>query len=207
VVARVRADASDPDADDVLVALAALHELLDDLRTWEPLLIEAARAQGVSWSALAPVLGVTSRQAAERRYLRMRPHRDSTLTGEQRVQDTRDSRIGERAVAEWARDHAAELRELAARVSAATTQPPCWLRCAGCMPTCSKRTPRDNVDPSTPRRPRSRAGVGDQGRSTERPETAPPASLRPRQTVARRRQFLSGAARPWPVRLRADGES
>jgi hypothetical protein len=118
VVTRLQTSAPAPGADDVLVALASLHELLDDLKAWEPLLIEAARAQGVSWSALAPVLGVTSRQAAERRYLRMRPHRDSTLTGEQRVQDTRDSRAGERAVAAWAREHAAELRELAARVSA-----------------------------------------------------------------------------------------
>lgn len=119
LVAGVRAGAPAPPPDDVLAALGELHALLEDLRAWEPLLIEAARAQGVSWSALAPALGVTSRQAAERRYLRMRPHQDRGLTAEQRVQAARDSRAGERAVADWARRHAAELRELAVRVSTA----------------------------------------------------------------------------------------
>ena len=40
---------------------------------WEPMLIGAARDRGVSWAAIAPVLGVASRQAAERRHLRLNP--------------------------------------------------------------------------------------------------------------------------------------
>jgi hypothetical protein len=105
------------DEGETLQALAALHELRAHLLAWEPQLIEAAREQGVSWARLAPVLGVTSRQAAERRYLRLRPGVDAELTGEQRVQSTRDRRAGDRAVAAWARDHAAELRQIAGQVS------------------------------------------------------------------------------------------
>jgi hypothetical protein len=62
---------------------------------------------------------VTSRQAAERRYLRLRPSEDTALTREQRVQATRDERAGDRAVATWAREHAGELRRIAGQVSAA----------------------------------------------------------------------------------------
>src|SRR5690242_3298882 len=56
-----------------LTALALLRELRAELATWEPDLIDAARRQGASWEQLAPALGVASRQAAERRYLRLRP--------------------------------------------------------------------------------------------------------------------------------------
>lgn len=105
--------------EETLHALAALHDLRDLLQAWEPLLIEAAREQGVSWARLAPALGVTSRQAAERRYLRMRAADDAALTGEERVQATRDARAGDRAVAAWARENAAELRQIAGQVSGA----------------------------------------------------------------------------------------
>ncbi len=104
--------------ENALDALAALHELRARLLVWEPQLIEAAREHGVSWAGLAPVLGVTSRQAAERRYLRLRPAGDSALTREERVQATRDERAGDRAVAAWARDNASELRQIAGQVSA-----------------------------------------------------------------------------------------
>jgi hypothetical protein len=113
-----------PDTDDsdaaaaALEALAALHDLREQLLAWEPALIEAAREAGASWARLAPVLGVTSRQAAERRYLRLRPGRDDSLTREQRIQATRDERAGDRAVAAWARENAAELRQIAGQVSA-----------------------------------------------------------------------------------------
>lgn len=108
------------DEDEALDALQALHTLRDQLSTWEPMLIEAAREAGVSWARIAPALGVTSRQAAERRYLRLRPNEDSALTREQRVQATRDERAGDRAVAVWARQNASELRQIAGQVSALT---------------------------------------------------------------------------------------
>ena len=109
--------AATPGTADPLEALAALHELRARLSTWEPQLIEAAREQGVSWARLAPALGVTSRQAAERRYLRLRPASDAGLTREERVQATRDQRAGDRAVAAWARHNAPELRQIAGQVS------------------------------------------------------------------------------------------
>ncbi|MGW4487431.1 HSP18 transcriptional regulator [Amycolatopsis sp. NPDC004368] len=107
------------DGDGLLAALGALHALRAALNEWEPELITAARAAGVSWAALAPALGVTSRQAAERRYLRMQPSSTGETTGEERIDAQRDRRAGERAVSEWARGNAASLRQLAAHVTAA----------------------------------------------------------------------------------------
>jgi hypothetical protein len=109
-------------AEQALQALAALHELRARLDAWEPELIAAARAAGVNWAVLAPVLGVASRQAAERRYLRMRrPGRDeSALTRDERVLAERDRRAGERAVVAWARAHGADLRQLAGQITALT---------------------------------------------------------------------------------------
>jgi hypothetical protein len=78
----------------------------------------AARAGGASWASLAPALGVASRQAAERRFLRLRPSATGETTGEARVDAERDRRAGDRAVAEWARRNAAVLRQLAGQVSA-----------------------------------------------------------------------------------------
>ncbi|MET0135047.1 MAG: HSP18 transcriptional regulator [Kibdelosporangium sp.] len=103
---------------EALAALTLLRHLREECAAWEPRLIAAARASGASWIQLAPSLGVASRQAAERRYLRLRPdERGSTSTGEERVQATRDRRAGDRAVVRWARDNAATLRQLAAQVS------------------------------------------------------------------------------------------
>ena len=117
VVRQVRA--GDPAAPDVLLrALTSLRHLRDELAAWEPELITAARAAGVSWAVLAPALGVTSRQAAERRYLRLQPTTSGETTGEARVQATRDQRAGDRAVHRWARGNAAALRQLAGQVSA-----------------------------------------------------------------------------------------
>lgn len=105
---------------DILAALAALRAVQDQLAAWEPSLIGAARDRGVSWAAIAPALGVASRQAAERRYLRLNPHTADQvgMTGEQRVQAARHRRAGERAVTEWARTNAAGLRRLAAQITA-----------------------------------------------------------------------------------------
>ncbi|MFI6026863.1 HSP18 transcriptional regulator [Amycolatopsis magusensis] len=99
-------------------ALVALRELREEISGWEPELISAARAQGVSWAALAPALGVASRQAAERRYLRLKPSASGEATGEGRVRAQRDRRAGERAVATWARENSGSLRQLAGQVSA-----------------------------------------------------------------------------------------
>ncbi|MFE2839007.1 type III effector protein, partial [Streptomyces mirabilis] len=85
-------------------------------------LIEAARAAGSSWADLAHPLGVASRQAAERRYLRVRPGTPGT-TGEQRVQATRNRRAADRTITAWARTNAAELRQLAGQITALTDLP------------------------------------------------------------------------------------
>ena len=112
----VRAAAAEPgDAQEVLAALMLLRQLRDELSGWEPQLIEAARALGTSWADLAPALGVASRQAAEKRYLRVRRTGESG-TGDERVQAERDRRAGDKAVTEWARQNAAVLRMLAAQV-------------------------------------------------------------------------------------------
>ncbi|MER7246979.1 hypothetical protein [Kribbella sp. NPDC000426] len=105
---------------DVLAALAGLRALQDQLAVWEPVLIGAARDRGASWATIAPALGLASRQAAERRYLRLNPHTTDPegMTGEQRVQAARDRRAGDRAVTRWARDNAGMLRRLAAQITA-----------------------------------------------------------------------------------------
>jgi hypothetical protein len=112
-------DETGPSRAELLAALTALRELRDDLAVWEPPLIAAARAAGVSWAELAPALGVSSRQAAERRFLRLQPSgTQDQRTGEERVRDERDRRAGDRAVAAWARHNSGTLRQLAGRISA-----------------------------------------------------------------------------------------
>lgn len=102
-----------------LNALALLRELRAQIAAWEPELIDAARSQGASWAQLAPALGVASRQAAERRYLRLRPSTsEAASTGDQRVAAERDKRAADRAVKHWARHNAAHLRQLAGQISA-----------------------------------------------------------------------------------------
>ncbi|MFD4118625.1 type III effector protein [Streptomyces niveus] len=110
-------------SEQALAALLLLREVRERLATWEPGLIEAAREAGASWADLAGPLGVASRQAAERRYLRVRPGSPGT-TGEQRVQATRDRRAGDRSVTHWARDNSSDLRQLAGQITALTGLPP-----------------------------------------------------------------------------------
>ncbi|MGW7436892.1 HSP18 transcriptional regulator [Streptomyces sp. NPDC054849] len=112
----------DPGPDPALAALLMLREIREQLAGWESGLIETARGQGASWADLAGPLGVASRQAAERRYLRLRPGTAGS-TGEQRVQATRDTRAADRIVTAWARDNAADLRRLAGQVTALTGLP------------------------------------------------------------------------------------
>jgi len=109
-----------PPAEDVVAALAVLRHLRDELAGWEHELITSARAGGASWVQLAPALGVASRQAAERRYLRLRPSSSGETTAEGRVRAERDRRAGDRAVTAWARKNSAVLRALAGEVTAAT---------------------------------------------------------------------------------------
>ena len=104
---------------DLLTALEQLHWIQAELTAAEPALISAAREAGVSWQALAPVLGVASRQAAERRYLRLAPPTEpGAATRDGRVRAERDRRAGQRAVTRWANDNTADLRRLAGQITA-----------------------------------------------------------------------------------------
>ncbi|WP_031466474.1 hypothetical protein [Sciscionella sediminilitoris] len=107
--------ASTPRLFEALIRLRALRE---HLGRWEPELIRAARDRGASWVELAPALGVASRQAAERRYLRVQPTGTGETNREARVTERREKRAGDRAVHAWARDNAGLLRSIAGQVNA-----------------------------------------------------------------------------------------
>ena len=119
-VAAVTAAVRDGTPEQVLDALPRLRWAQAELESAEHRLISAARAAGVSWQALAPALGVASRQAAERRYLRLTPADGDDSTRDDRVRAERDRRAAHRAVTRWANDHTADLRRLAGRVTALT---------------------------------------------------------------------------------------
>lgn len=112
----------DVGAAQALASLLLLRQVREQLAGWETGLIETARQAGASWADLAHPLGVASRQAAERRYLRGQPGPAGT-TGEQRVQATRERRAAERTTATWARHHAADLRRIAGQITALTDLP------------------------------------------------------------------------------------
>ncbi|MFF9510902.1 type III effector protein [Streptomyces sp. NPDC014724] len=105
-----------------LASLLLLRQVREQLAGWETGLIETARHAGASWADLAHPLGVASRQAAERRFLRNRPGTAGT-TGEQRVQATRERRAADRTIATWARHNAANLRRIAGQITALTDLP------------------------------------------------------------------------------------
>ncbi|MEU8526377.1 type III effector protein [Streptomyces sp. NPDC048629] len=111
-----------PGPEQALASLSLLRQVRERLAGWETGLIETARDAGASWADLAPPLGVASRQAAERRYLRGRPGAAGT-TGEQRVTATRQARAADRTTAAWARRNAADLRRLAGQITALTDLP------------------------------------------------------------------------------------
>lgn len=115
-------DAPGPGQEQALASLMLLRQVREQLAGWETGLIETARDAGASWADLAHPLGVASRQAAERRYLRGRPGPAGT-TGEQRVQATRERRAAERTTATWARHNAADLRRIAGQIAALTDLP------------------------------------------------------------------------------------
>jgi hypothetical protein len=125
IAAQVGPDATDDIAVepvDLLDALVLLRRAQSELAGIEPVLIAAARTAGVSWQSLAPALGVASRQAAERRYLRSAsaPTEQPNATRDARVQAERDRRAGHRAVTRWANDNTADLRRLAGQITALT---------------------------------------------------------------------------------------
>ncbi|MBK3535694.1 type III effector protein, partial [Streptomyces sp. MBT67] len=111
-----------PTPEQALASLTLLRQVREQLAEWETGLIENARDVGASWADLAHPLGVASRQAAERRYLRGRPGPQGT-TGEQRVTATRQARAATRTTATWARHNAADLRRLAGQITALTDLP------------------------------------------------------------------------------------
>lgn len=120
-VAAVTAAVRDGSPAQVLDALALLRWAQAELESAEHRLITAARDAGVSWQALAPALGVASRQAAERRYLRLTPATgDEDTTQDGRVRAERDRRAAHRAVTRWANDNTADLRRLAGQITSLT---------------------------------------------------------------------------------------
>ncbi|MEV6210734.1 type III effector protein [Kitasatospora sp. NPDC051914] len=113
--------ARDP-ADRALHALSALQHLRQALDQWEPHLVETARGAGATWADLSGPLGVRSRQAAERRYLRTRRTASAPgTTQDQRVRAERDRRAAERSVTAWARANPTTLRSLAGQIAALDT--------------------------------------------------------------------------------------
>ncbi|WP_245194657.1 hypothetical protein [Kitasatospora phosalacinea] len=110
---------ADTGPEPALAALLLLRELRTQLAGWEAGLVEDARAAGATWADLAHPMGVASRQAAENRYLRLRRAGAALAaeTGAERVKAVRDHRAAERSVSAWAREHAAELRVLAAQLT------------------------------------------------------------------------------------------
>jgi hypothetical protein len=119
---RPATDGAPVSAAELLDALVLLRWAQSELASIEPTLIAAARATGLSWQALAPALGVASRQAAERRYLRSASAAidQPGATRDARVQAERDRRAAHRAVTQWANDNTADLRRLAGQITALT---------------------------------------------------------------------------------------
>ncbi|WP_433221657.1 hypothetical protein ACQP00_21265 [Dactylosporangium sp. CS-047395] len=112
--------------DRILTALTLLRTLQQQLKQIEPALVAAARRAGVSWQRLAPAMGVGSRQAAGRRYLRTADSStgdDPAATRDGRVRAKRDQRAGNHAVAIWANAHTADLRRIAGQITVLTDLP------------------------------------------------------------------------------------
>lgn len=113
------------DPGNALAALVLLRELRGELAGWEAGLVETARSVGATWADLAQPMGVSSRQAAETRYLRLRlAGRDAASTSAERVKAVRDRRAANRTVTTWARGNAADLRMLAAQITGLTNLSP-----------------------------------------------------------------------------------
>ncbi|MFE3879037.1 type III effector protein [Kitasatospora sp. NPDC059146] len=138
-----------------LAALVLLRELRGQLAGWEAGLVESAREAGATWADLAHPMGVASRQAAENRYLRLKPAADASRsgTGAERVKAVRDRRAADRSVTVWARDHAAELRVLAARITTAALAPGARPAQAALTAALGATDPADLIEPLAAVRP------------------------------------------------------
>jgi hypothetical protein len=79
--------AARPAPDQAAAALALVADLRHDLDAAERRLIGILREQGASWQAIAGILGLRSRQAAEQRWLRL-----SGAAGRDAVEARRDRR-------------------------------------------------------------------------------------------------------------------
>ncbi|WP_353940149.1 type III effector protein [Streptomyces sp. HUAS MG91] len=150
-----------PGPEQALASLMLLRQVRERLAGWETGLIETARDAGASWADLASPLGVASRQAAERRYLRGRPGPAGT-TGEQRVTATRQARAADRNTATWARRNAADLRRLAGQITALTDLPPAARRPLDELHAAlAHNDPADLIAPLTATRPHLGAAHSD----------------------------------------------
>ncbi|MFJ4671458.1 hypothetical protein [Kitasatospora purpeofusca] len=137
-----------------LAALMLLRELRAQLAGWEAGLVENARQAGATWADLARPMGVASRQAAENRYLRLKPGGTTrTGTGAERVKAVRDRRAADRTVTAWARDNAAELRILAARITVTALAPDARPAQAALTAALGATDPADLVEPLAAVRP------------------------------------------------------
>ncbi|MFF2121266.1 type III effector protein [Kitasatospora sp. NPDC058184] len=146
-----------------LAALVLLRELRGQLAGWEAGLVESAREAGATWADLAHPMGVASRQAAENRYLRLKPATEVSRsgTGAERVKAVRDRRAADRSVTVWARDHAAELRVLAAQITTAALAPGARPAQAALTAALGAADPADLIEPLAAIRPHLGAGHGD----------------------------------------------
>ncbi|MEV7931174.1 type III effector protein [Kitasatospora sp. NPDC088779] len=146
-----------------LAALVLLRELRGQLAGWEAGLVESAREAGATWADLAHPMGVASRQAAENRYLRLKPAADASRsgTGAERVKAVRDRRAADRSVTVWARDHAAELRVLAAQITTAALAPDARPAQTALTAALGATDPADLIEPLAAIRPHLGTGQGD----------------------------------------------
>ncbi|MFB4276911.1 hypothetical protein ACBJ59_16580 [Nonomuraea sp. MTCD27] len=96
LTAPYRFDDTRPPGDEALAALTLPADLRDWLTDVEPDLIAAARDADVTWKALAPVLRVGDRRAAQRRHARLlqaaRDREAGTQDGEDVPADVQDVR-------------------------------------------------------------------------------------------------------------------
>ncbi|MFD9124727.1 type III effector protein [Kitasatospora sp. NPDC059571] len=146
-----------------LAALVLLRELRGRLAGWEAGLVEAAREAGATWADLAQPMGVASRQAAENRYLRLKPAGGTTppSTGAERVKAVRDRRAADRTVTAWAREHAAELRVLAAQIATTALAPGARPAQAALTSALGTTDPADLIEPLAAIRPHIGTRQGD----------------------------------------------
>ncbi|WP_030394353.1 hypothetical protein [Kitasatospora purpeofusca] len=149
--------------DQALAALVLLRELRGRLAGWEAGLVETAREAGATWADLAHPMGVASRQAAENRYLRLKPAAAASPsgTGAERVKAVRDRRAADRSVTVWARENAAELRVLAARITTAALAPGARPAQAALTTALAATDPADLIEPLTAVRPHLGTGHDD----------------------------------------------